>query len=279
LAGRPEEFPLVNAGNFSSNRRVPEWLAVILLGMIEGITEFLPISSTGHLLIAERWLGRRSDLFNTVIQCGAVLAVLLVFSSRVQQLCMRWREAQTRSYILKLLLAFIITCVGGLILKHLNFKLPERPGAVAWATLVGGVLILLVESWLTNKPLREEVTWLVAISVGLAQLAAAGFPGLSRSGATILIALALGLERRAATEFSFLLGIPTLLAAGALQIYSAYEKGEPHYWWMLLLGGLAAAMTAFLAVKWLIRYVQHHTFVLFGWYRIVVGILILILLD
>jgi undecaprenyl-diphosphatase len=257
---------------------VPEWLAVILLGMLEGITEFLPISSTGHLLVAEGWLGHRSDLFNTVIQCGAVLAVLLVFSSRVQQLCRRWREPQTRSYILKLMLAFILTCLGGLILKKLNFKLPERASPVAWATLIGGVLILLVEGLLKNKPLREDITWPVAMAVGLAQVAAACFPGLSRSGATILIALALGVDRRSATEFSFLLGIPTLLAAGALQIYSAYEKGEPHYWWMLLLGSLAAAITAFAAVKWLIRYVQHHTFVIFGWYRIAVGLAILILL-
>jgi len=273
------EFPLVNAADFSSNRHVPEWLAVIFLGMIEGITEFLPISSTGHLLMAEHWLGHRSDLFNTVIQSGAVLAVLMVFSSRVRQLCVQWQEAQTQSYVFKLLLAFVITCLGGLILKKLNFKLPERPESVAWATLVGGVLILVVEGVLKNKPLHAQITWPVAIAVGLAQLAAAGFPGLSRSGATILIALALGVERRTATEFSFLLGIPTLLAAGAFQIYSTYEKGEPHYWWMLLLAGLAAAVTAFVAVKWLIRFVQHHTFVVFGWYRIAIGILILISLN
>jgi undecaprenyl-diphosphatase len=273
-----EGISLVNESDFSSNRWVPDWLAVILLGMVEGITEFLPISSTGHLLIAEHWLGTRSDLFNTVIQCGAVLAVLLVFSARVQELCVRSREPKTRNYILKLFMAFFITAIGGLILKKLNFKLPEQAAPVAWATLIGGILILLVEAWLKHKPLSDEVTWRVAIAAGFAQLAAAAFPGLSRSGATILVALALGLQRRAATEFSFLLGIPTLLAAGSLQIYAAHKNGESTDWWLLVLGALAAAVTAFIAVKWLLRYVQSHTFVIFGWYRIAIGVLILILL-
>jgi undecaprenyl-diphosphatase len=171
-----------------------------------------------------------------------------------------------------------MTGVGGLIMKKMDFELPKEAAApVAWATLAGGLFILIVEAWLRNKPLREEVTWPVAIAAGFAQLAAAGFPGLSRSGATILIALALGLHRRAATEFSFLLGIPTLLAAGSLQVYSSYRNGQTTDWWMLLLGALAAAITAFIAVKWLLRYVQSHTFVVFGWYRIAVGILILII--
>lgn len=256
---------------------MPDWLAVVLLGVVEGITEFLPISSTGHLLLVDQWLERRSsDLFVTVVQCGAVLAVILAFWSRVIELATGWRDPKLRDHVLKLALAFGITAVGGLILKKLNFELPEKAAPVAWATLIGGVLILLIEYLLRNKPLREDVTWTIATLAGFAQLLAAVFPGTSRSGATILMALALGLRRPQAAEFSFLLGVPTLLAAGALQIYSAVKAGQTVDWPMVTLGMLVSAVTAFAAVKWLLKFVQGHTFVLFGWYRIVLGVLILL---
>lgn len=256
---------------------MPDWLAVVLLGLIEGVTEFLPVSSTGHILLVDQWIGRHSgDLFVTVVQCGAVLAVLLAFWSRLRDLALHWSEPATRDYLLKLALAFVITGIGGLILKTLHFKLPERPGPVAWATLIGGVLILVIERWLRNKPLEHPVTWPVAICAGLAQLLAAVFPGTSRSGATILAALAFGVHRPKATEFSFLLGVPTLLSAGALQIASALRKGETADWTMVALGTVVSAITAFITVKWLLRFVQTHTFVLFGWYRIFLGGLILL---
>lgn len=261
---------------------MPEWIKVALLGMIEGITEFLPVSSTGHLLLAEKCLGHRSDLFNVVIQCGAVLAVLMAFFGRMRELTLGVRKEdlrhhEHRDYLLKLSVAFVITAAGGLTLKALNFRLPETAAPVAWATLIGGVLILIVEAMLRGKPLKGRITWPIAIAIGFAQLLAAIFPGTSRSGATILIALALGLERRAATEFSFLLGIPTLLAAGGLQIYSAQRAGQTVEWALVLIGVITAAITAFIAVRWLLRYVQSHTFELFGWYRILLGIAILII--
>jgi undecaprenyl-diphosphatase len=256
---------------------VPDWLAVIVLGIVEGITEFLPISSTGHLLLVDQWLGRHSsDLFVTVVQSGAVLAVILAFWSRIVELAKGWREPNSRDYILKLAVAFAVTGAGGLILKKLDFELPEKPAPVAWATLIGGVLIIVVETWLRNKPLRDDVTWTIAILAGFAQLLAAVFPGASRSGATILMALVLGLNRPKAAEFSFLLGVPTLLAAGGLQIVSAMKKGQTIDWAMVSLGVLVSAITAFVAVKWLLRFVQSHTFVIFGWYRIVLGVLILL---
>jgi undecaprenyl-diphosphatase len=256
---------------------VPEWFKVALLGVIEGVTEFLPVSSTGHLLIAEKWLGHRTDLFNVVIQCGAVLAVLMAFSGRMRQLAVGLDNRENRDYLLKLGAAFLITAVGGLILKRLNFTLPETAAPVAWATLVGGVVILVIEGLLRGKSLNPRITWPIAMAVGAGQLLAAVFPGTSRSGATILIALALGLERRAATEFSFLLGIPTLLAAGGLQIYSAQKHGETVDWGLVLIGAITAAITAFITVRWLLRYVQSHTFQAFGWYRIAIGIAILII--
>jgi undecaprenyl-diphosphatase len=275
---RAGDLRLVITGDFSSNHgRVPDWLAVIVLGIVEGITEFLPISSTGHLLLVDQWLGRHSSiLFVTVVQCGAVMAVILAFWSRVVELAVGWRDPKLRNYVLKLALAFGITGVGGLILKKLNFELPDKAGPVAWATLIGGMLIIAVEVWLRKRPLRDDVTWTIAALAGVAQLIAAVFPGTSRSGATILMALALGLKRPQAAEFSFLLGVPTLLAAGGLQVVSALKEGETVDWPMVLLGMVVSGVTAFVAVKWLLRFVQSHTFVGFGWYRIVLGVLILL---
>ena len=256
-----------------------DWISAGLLGIIEGVTEFLPVSSTGHLLLAQQWLPRQTDLFNTIVQCGAVLAVLAVFSKRIRQLVLQRREAATRDYSFKLLFAFAITGAGGLLLKKLGFELPKTAAPVAWATLIGGVMILLIEAWLRDRPLHDQITWTVAIAVGLAQLVAAIFPGTSRSGITILMAIALGISRPAATEFSFLLGIPTLLAAGALQVYSAHKHSalQSENWTMVALATVVAAITAFLVVKWLLRFVQTHTFIGFGVYRIVLGILILLM--
>jgi undecaprenyl-diphosphatase len=261
---------------------MPIWIAVVLLGIIEGITEFLPVSSTGHLLIAERWLPHQSDLFNVVIQCGAVLAVLPLFQNRLNQFVFRWKESATREYLLKIIVAFGITGVGGLILEKKHFKLPEELKPVAIALFVGGVLFIVVERWLASKKVGDEVTWTIVLAVGIGQLIAAVFPGTSRSGATILLSLLLGLNRVAATEFTFLVGIPTMLAAGGLKIFKAFHHpvagAPPENWSLLLLGCLVAAVVSFVAVKWLLRYVQTHTFVAFGWYRIGVAILIAVLL-
>ena len=262
---------------------MPDWIAIVLLGIIEGITEFLPISSTGHLLIAEhiQWLPRQSDLFNIVIQCGAVLAVLPLFPDRLRQFFLRWREPATRDYLLKIAVAFAITGVGGLLLEKAQFKLPEKLLPVAVAMLVGGVLFLVVEAWLQGRTLSHEITWTIVAAVGLGQLIAAIFPGTSRSGATILLALTLGLSRLAATEFSFLVGIPTMLAAGGLKIFKQLHHPTPaasEDWGMVLLGSLVAAVVSFVAVKWLLFYVRSHTFSLFGWYRIAFGALILVLI-
>jgi undecaprenyl-diphosphatase len=256
-----------------------DWIAIVLLGAIEGVTEFLPVSSTGHLLLAEHWLGHQSDLFNVVIQSATVLAVLVVFKDRVLNLLTHCREAAAQGYLLKLIVAFGITGAGGLVLKKLNFRLPEETTPVALATLIGGVLFVLVERWLRGRSRSDEVTWPIAVTIGAAQLLAAVFPGTSRSGATILLALVMGLGRPVATEFSFLLGVPTLLAAGGLKVVEAlrHPAGDPVNWGLIGLASLVAVLTAFVAVKWLVRFVQNHTFEGFGWYRIVLGIAILAL--
>jgi undecaprenyl-diphosphatase len=264
---------------------MPLWIVVVLLGIVEGITEFLPVSSTGHLLIAEKWLPRQSDLFNVVIQCGAVLAVLPVFPQRLSQFFHRWREKETQDYLLKILAAFVITGAGGFIWDKLGHKLPKDLGPIAWALLIGGIAFVAIEAWLRGKPLKPAITWNVAIAVGFAQLIAAIFPGTSRSGASIVACLLLGVARPEATEFSFLVGIPTMLAAGGWEILKALKamrhhtsEAPPENWGMVLLGSIVAAIVSFIAVKWLLRYVQTHTFVAFGWYRIGLAIIVAVML-
>jgi undecaprenyl-diphosphatase len=270
---------------------MPLWFVIVLLGIIEGITEFLPISSTGHLLIAEHLLDlshnqpfgalNQGDLFNVLIQCGAVLAVLPLFPDRLRQFLFQWREHSTQLYLFKIVVACAITGLPGYVLEKKGFKLPEELKPVAVALFAGGLGFVLVETWLRGRLPRNDVTWPIVIAVGLGQLLAAVFPGTSRSGATILLALILGLNRVAATEFTFLVGIPTMLAAGGLKIFKALHHGtggSSQNWAMVGLGFAVAAIVSFIAVKWLLRYIQTHTFIIFGWYRIGLAALIAVLL-
>jgi len=255
---------------------MPLWIGVVLLGIIEGLTEFLPVSSTGHLLLAERWLPKQTQLFNIVIQCGAVLAVLPLFPQRLGQFMFRWQDPAVRNYLIKIAVAFVITAAGGFVLDKNNFRLPDEMLPIAIALFIGGILFIATEKWLSGRTLKNEITWPIVFAVGLGQIVAAVFPGTSRSGATILLALILGLNRAAATEFSFLVGIPTMLAAGGLKIVKAlhHNGGTDESWGMVLLGFLVAGIVSFCAVKWMLRYVQTHTFVAFGWYRILLAVVI-----
>jgi len=137
---------------------VPDWLAVVALGLIEGVTEFLPVSSTGHLLLVENagWLPRQSDLFNVLIQSGTAVAVAFAFAGRVRELILQRDEPATRSYVLKLVLAFVITGVGGLVAKKLGFVLPKTVMPVVWATLLGGIAILIIEGWCAGRCLGSQ---------------------------------------------------------------------------------------------------------------------------
>ncbi|HUR39595.1 MAG TPA: undecaprenyl-diphosphate phosphatase [Verrucomicrobiae bacterium] len=256
-------------------------IEVIVLGIIEGITEFLPISSTGHLLIAEHWLGRRSDLFNIAIQAGAICAVVLIYWRRLLDLSVGFFQPANRDYALKLGAAFGLTCIGGFIAKKLGLELPKSMAPVAWALIVGGFVIFAVEALVANKPPSERITWTVAVVVGLAQVLAAVFPGTSRSAATIFAAMLAGCTSRpAAAEFAFLLGIPTMFAATALETLDAVQDGqlasEPLL--DLAVGFVVSAVMAFVAVKWLLAYIQAHRFTPFAWYRIAAGALLLALL-
>ncbi len=262
---------------------MPDWIVVVILGVIEGITEFIPVSSTGHLLVAEHLLKvHESDLFNIVIQCGAVIAVLPLFPQRLYKFVFEWRQKETRDYLLKILTAFVITGAVGFVLDKNGFKLEENLAPIAWALLIGGIAFLAIEWWLRGRKMSDKITWPIVIAVAVGQLIAAVFPGSSRSGSTILLALLLGMNRPAATEFSFLVGIPTMLAAGGLKIFEALHHpiaNAPHEnWGMVLLATVIASVVSFIAVRWLLRYIQTHTFNVFGWYRIALAIAIFLLL-
>ncbi|MDB6027280.1 MAG: pyrophosphate phosphatase, partial [Verrucomicrobiales bacterium] len=194
------------------------------------------------------------------------------------QFIFRWREPATRDYLLKIFVAFFITGIGGLALEKMGFKLPDHVFPVAMALLIGGIIFVGAEFFLRGKTQKDVITWNIVFAVAVGQLVAAACPGTSRSGATIVFALLLGLNRPLATEFSFLVGIPTMLAAGGWKILKALRHHEVHESWSLvLLGTVVAAIVSFFAVKWLLRFVQTHTFTGFGWYRIAIGILLLLL--
>jgi len=261
-------------------------LAALLLGIIEGITEFLPISSTGHLLIAERWLGARSDLFNIAIQAGAILAVVLIYRQRLWSLLTGLADPEQRDYLLKLCASFGVTAALGLVAKALGFELPETLGPVAWALIIGGLVMIAAEQIAARRSAehgeRTRITWTVAILVGVAQVVAGVFPGTSRSAAAIFAALLFGTgNRAAATEFAFLVGIPTMFAATGYELVSVIgdgsANGEP--WAALAVAFVAAAVTAFVAVKWLLTYIQTHRFTVFSVYRIAFGVALLLLLP
>lgn len=277
-------------------------LKALLLGVIEGITEFLPISSTGHLLIAERWLGHRSDLFNIGIQAGAILAVVLIYRQRLWDLAMGFfgraapadhdpagmalSSAQARTYMLKLLIAFGMTAVLGVLVKKLGFELPTAVTPIAWALIVGGIWMMAAEYFAARRARvlgeRSEISWTVAILVGIAQVVAGVFPGTSRSSATIFVALLAGTTNRAAaTEFAFLVGIPTMFAATGYELVDVLRSGQAanEDWTAFAVAFVASAVTAFIAVKWLLSYIQSHRFTAFAVYRLILGVALLLMVP
>lgn len=274
-------------------------LAALLLGIIEGVTEFLPISSTGHLLIAQHWLGHRSDLFNIAIQAGAILAVVLIYRRRLWGLFNAFigrdmrapydplgidvTPAAARRYGFKLLTAFAVTAVGGVLVKKLGWELPDSVRPIAWALIIGAIWMVVAEQLAARRAAHEgektEISWATAILVGIAQVVAGVFPGTSRSAATIFVALLAGTtSRAAATEFAFLVGIPTMFAATAWELVSMMQDGgfAQEDWGALAVAFVASTITAFVSVKWLLRYIQSHRFTAFAVYRLVLGVALLI---
>jgi len=246
----------------------------IILGLVEGITEFLPISSTGHMILVSKLLGLQQNsfekTFEIAIQLGAILAVVFIYKDRLIKSIELWK---------KLLAAFIPTGILGLLFhKFIEEKL-FNPFVVSVMLIVWGIVFIVVELLYKEKEHHlknpEEISYLKAIGIGLFQ-SLAMIPGTSRSGATIIGGMLLGMKRTAATEFSFLLAIPTMLAATGFELMKNFHSINANNSIMLLVGFLTALISAFLAVKWLLNYIKNHTFIPFGIYRILVGITFLL---
>ena len=247
-------------------------LDALILGIVEGLTEFLPISSTGHLILAGDLIGfdhPSRDVFYVAIQTGAMLAVLWEYRARFFRIDVRlW---------INLAVAFMPAAVLGLLFGNLIKSHLFKPVPVALAFIVGGVIILLVDRG--NRPARvertQDMTWLDALKVGIAQCFAL-IPGTSRSGATIIGGMLFGLSRPAATEFSFFLAVPTLMAAGAYDAWKQRGLLVVQDAGMWAVGLTVSFISAFVVIRWLIRYVATHDFRWFAWYRIAFGLVVLV---
>jgi undecaprenyl-diphosphatase len=256
-------------------------LKALLLGVVEGLTEFLPISSTGHLILAGDLLGftgEKAKVFELVIQTGAMLAIVWEYRGRFGRVVSGLPgDRAARRFVLNLAVAFLPAAALGLLFGSAIKAQLFRPVPVALAFIVGGVIILWVERRGQRAPRVEEVdamTWCDALKVGCAQ-ALALVPGTSRSGATIIGGMLFGLSRRAATEFSFFLAVPTLIAAGAYDLYKNRALLRADDVSIFAIGSVAAFVSAFLCVRWLLRYIASHDFTLFAWYRILFGAAVL----
>lgn len=259
------------------------YLVAIILGIVEGLTEFLPISSTGHLILAGDLLGYTSEkakVFEIAIQTGAMMAIVWEYRRRFAGALMgAFSDAAAQRFLLNLLVAFMPAAVlglafGSIIKKHLFFAVP-----VALAFIVGGIIILWVEKHYTKgrEPRVKEVddmTWQDALKVGIAQTFAL-IPGTSRSGATIIGGMLFGLSRKVATEFSFFLAVPTLVAAGAYSLFKHRALLSIDDLGFFAVGFVTAFISAFICVRWLLRYITTHDFTIFAWYRIAFGLIVL----
>ena len=255
-------------------------LQALILGIVEGLTEFLPVSSTGHLILAGDLLGfndEKGKLFEIVIQSGAILAVVWEFRVRIAQVLGGLGSDRTsQKLVLNLFIAFLPLAILGLLFQKVIKAYLFKPLPVAVAFIVGALFILWAEKRQHRVRVEsvDELDVIDTFKLGLAQ-ALALIPGTSRSGATIIGGLFFGLSRKAATEFSFFLAIPTLLVATVYQLYKERALLNADDLGMWVVGFLAAFASAFLCVRWLLRYISSHDFVPFAWYRIVFGIIIL----
>ena len=247
-------------------------LQALILGVVEGVTEFLPVSSTGHLILAGSLLGmadERAGVFFVAIQTGAMLAVVWEYRARFFRIDLPLYR--------NLVVAFIPAAVLGLLFSKYIKQFLFHAVPVALAFIVGGFVILFVER-LKLKPGVENtraMTWLDALKVGVAQCFAL-IPGTSRSGATIIGGMLFGLSRQAATEFSFFLAVPTLVAAGGYDLWKNRALFSTDDLGMFAVGGAVSFISAFIVIRWLIRYVASHDFRPFAWYRIVFGAIVLL---
>jgi len=249
----------------------------ILLAVIEGLTEFLPVSSTGHMILGSSLMGIQSDnfvkLFTVAIQLGAILSVIVLYFKRF---------FQSIGFYFKLLVAFLPAAFFGLLLSDKIDQLLENPLAVAISLLVGGLILLFVDRWFNHGDINntDDITYGTAFKIGLFQCISM-IPGVSRSASTIVGGMSQKLSRKTAAEFSFFLAVPTMFGATAKKLFDFYQNGfviKQEQVNLLIIGNLVAFIVAMLAIKYFITFLQSRGFRIFGWYRIIVGGIILILL-
>ncbi len=259
-------------------------IQVVIMGIVEGLTEFLPISSTGHLILAGSLLnftGEKVKVFEIVIQAGAMLAVCWEYRVRIARVILDFKhQIAARRFVVNLMIAFLPAVILGLVFGKAIKAYLFKPIPVALAFIVGAFLIIIVERrqrrvMYSRVDTVEDMSAADALKVGLAQCLAL-IPGTSRSGATIIGAMAFGLSRRAATEFSFFLAIPTLFGATVYSLYKERALLSAADLPMFSVGALSAFISAFLCVRWLLRYISSHDFMIFAWYRLVFGAVVLV---
>lgn len=254
-----------------------DYIQAVVLAIIEGITEFLPISSTGHMIIASSFFGIAHDdftkLFTVVIQLGAILSVVVLYFKRF---------FQTLDFYFKLLVAFIPAVVFGLLFGKKIDALLENPITVAVSLVLGGIILLKVDDWFTDKEETQEIekiSYTTAFKIGLFQCLAM-IPGVSRSGASIIGGMSQKLSRTTAAEFSFFLAVPTMLGATIKKCYDYYKDGfvlSHEQINLLIIGNVVGFIVAMLAIKSFIGYLSKHGFKMFGYYRIIAGLATLII--
>lgn len=256
------------------------WVKAAVLGLVEGITEFIPVSSTGHLILTQDWLnftGKKENAFIIFIQLGAILAVVWMYRKKFWDVMRTWRtNPESKRLIINLVVATIPAVVVGLPTEEWIEARLFKPFPVALALVVGGIAILLIERYF-KKPTVESVDHIPlgkALGVGLFQVLAIVWPGLSRSGATIMGGLTLGLSRTAATEFSFFLAVPAMLGASVIKMGDIAEVATPADIPIFAIGFVVAFVSALVVIRTLIAYVSKNTFRPFAWYRIVFGIVL-----
>lgn len=252
-----------------------------VMGVVEGLTEFLPISSTGHLILAGALLGFDDDkakVFDIAIQTGAILAVIIVYWQKISSTVLSLpRSADAQRFALNVFIAFVPAVILGLLFGKAIKAHLFTPEVVATTFIIGGFIILWAERRQASAARIQEVEdmrWQDALKVGLVQCLAM-IPGTSRSGATIIGGMLLGMSRKAATDFSFYLAIPTLIGAGAYSLYKERALLSMADAPMFAVGLLFSFLSAWVCVRWLLKFISTHSFVVFAWYRIVFGLVVL----
>jgi len=252
-------------------------LVIILLGIVEGLTEFIPVSSTGHLILAGELLGFNSEAagtFEIVIQLGAILAVIVAYHKRFTDVLVGLgrRDAGAIAFTRNIVLGFLPSMVIGFFVYDLVKAMLESPTLVAVALIVGGIAILVIERMVKTPRVEtvEAMSWRTALGIGIVQCISM-IPGVSRSGATIMGALSLGVERKTAAEYSFFLAVPTMLAASGYDLMKTGANLDSGAWLTIGIGFAVSFVVALIVIRWFVGIVSRYGFAPFAWYRIVIG--------